>query len=184
MAIIFASILLFSFSSKGESFEILPGIIEISHHRQDLILDRLLMQVICFDQNGNASTCEELRLNGQLIEVSGFELPANSRTTVSLPQVNISYQSQGGQYFCVGMKVLFEGFPNQCDSVLYPSYPNPRARDRYSILSFCSKKEIHGSASSRFDVRRVTEPNDYRFFLKQLIPLSLTDAKPSDCQPL
>lgn len=171
------------------TFEIRSGNVNFEHNRPDLKLAHLWIQLSCFDKDGGgngASDCIDVIVNGvETTTENLLEFPAipGSSSQVDLSAISIRLNEKSEKFFCIGMKILFEGFPNKCDSLLYPSYPDPRSRDRYSLLSFCSVESIPegSSANSRFSNRRKLTWSDFKASLAQPIGIQLTDATSDQC---
>jgi hypothetical protein len=140
--------------------------VTFDHNRPDLKIERLMIQAACFDRKGNwAQGCVDVFADGVKVENGAFEVLASPSNfnQVETPEISIHFGGDSNYFFCIGMKVLFEGFPNICDSVLYPSYPDPRSKDRYSLLSFCSTELIseNSAAAARFSNRRMQSWSAY-----------------------
>ncbi len=167
------SITFFSNAYAAE-YRLEPGTFEITHNRQDLKFEKLWLSSYCFNSDGTMATEDCMAITAHGKKVDGLiELIASASqpNTVATPQLTINFHKGAGKFFCIGMKVLFEGFPNQCDDVLYIDHA-----DRYSILAFCNVENLPGDLATnpRFSHRRARTWSEFATSFHRTIPLQLT----------
>ena len=159
----------------GSNFDLNAGTFQIIHNRPDFKLERLWIQTACFNSDGTSSheSCAETIVDGRPNNdgVIEFLSASNDFNQINTKDVSIRYDQKTGKFFCIGMKVIFEGFPNRCDEVLYQEI-----KDRYSILSFCTVDKIpeNTPANARFSNRRLATWSDFSSAFVRPIQLHLT----------
>lgn len=137
------SITIFFFSSIASAstdFALDAGTVRINHNRPDLNLEKLWLSTSCFNADGSwaENDCASVEVNGQQPDgIIEFPADSNNKDQIPTPKISIRYHENTGKIFCIGMKVLFYGYPNQTDYALYSDL-----KDRYSLLSFCTVTEL------------------------------------------
>lgn len=111
--------LLFNFAFSSYNFELNGGMFEAIHNRPDLKVERLLIQIACFNQDGtsaNLGDCTEVIADGKpndgFIE---FSATSSKIDQIFTKDISIHDSQKSRNFFCIGMKVIFDGFPNRCD---------------------------------------------------------------------
>jgi hypothetical protein len=143
----------------------------IQHDRADLALEKLWMAFYCLPRDGRPAVdiaqCGELSVGGEPSE-STAEFPATSTNRVDTKPVSFRFTHPDEHIFCIGMKVLFQGVPNQIDSTLYVTLD-----DRYSILSYCTEPTLPSQHASQPRWAHRREPTFSLFLARFSQPIAL-----------
>lgn len=156
-------------------FDIPAVTVVIAHDRPDLVLEKLMIQLYCLPREGGQGgapfeTCGTVTVDGPQPTDQLFELPATGRDRVDTKPISIGFATRAENVWCIGMKVLFQGIPNQTDSLLYVDLD-----DRYSILSYCSEATLppQHAQQSRWAHRRAPTFQEFVTRLGQPIAIAL-----------
>lgn len=181
-ALFLALMLLPNISFAISRLDLVAGRFEVAHNRPDLKVEKLWIQTACFNSDGtNADSheCAYVTVDGMQNTTGLIEFLASSGNPnhINTKSILIQNHNKAGQFFCIGMKVLFENFPNRCDSVLYTEM-----NDRYSIHSFCTVRVLpeNTPASARFSNRRFHAWDDFSLAYAKPIRLDLTSSSRPD----
>ena len=175
MAIFIFALLLTQISFAANDFHVDAGGIQVVHNRPDLRVEKLWISWSCFNQDGSwaANDCVDVKAGGEPAgDLIAFQASSKVKDYVPTSRLDFQINAKSEKIFCVGLKVLFEGFPNQEDYVLYSDL-----RDRYSILSFCNIDELPEPMKEqpRVSHRRARDWAEFRARFAQPIELRLVE---------
>ncbi len=176
---------LLSQKQTSGQFRIEPTRTNLVHNRPDLILSELWMKLKCLTTtsqpaNGHDQVefraCRDYRVNGEKVDGYSHSLTLYSTDgrNVDVPQIEVAFESDDRSVFCIATKILFSGFSNQNDYIVYAD-----PRDRYSILSYCSGTQPE-TAPDRFPYEH-KQAKTLEEFMEKLsgpIHIDLTDIRP------
>lgn len=90
-----------------------------------------------------------------------------------MPPLIVKFSEDGGGFACIALKVLFNEVPNTYD---FDIYVDPR--DRYSLLSYCSRDEQPSSVPNRypFEQNKVNSLSEFNRVLSMPFRVNLKAA--------
>lgn len=143
----------------SQSFFIPATTFTVEHDRTDLKLGKLWIHFACFQEDGSWLNGDCVRISRKGSHVSDLVefTSQHMENWLQTEPLVVTFDARKAKFFCLGMKVLFWGHPNQTDFELY-KHPE----DRYSVLSYCSLKDLPPTVESqpRFSHRRVNSSED------------------------
>ncbi|MGE3757568.1 MAG: hypothetical protein AB7H97_07425 [Pseudobdellovibrionaceae bacterium] len=128
-----------------QEFMLAPTVTRVQHDRPDLMADTLMMRVYCLKEykgTWSDTDCAEVVVDGEVDE-EYWQVSSASGDVFDLPSIKVRFDPNLADVLCIGAKVLFrgcsaeEGCSNQYDFKLYVDQ-----NDRYSVLSFCTAKNL------------------------------------------
>lgn len=144
-------------------------VIEFPVSRDDVTTGIAVFNILTPEKNWSIAISPEgtgsLRTRG---DWNSVELTPVGRNKLKLPKITITAKGEKAGPLCLGLKVWFNEITNVHDSPFYAKVP-----DRYSLVSWCSSRELHNH--SRFRQNRVETLTEFKARLAKSFPLTLKE---------
>jgi hypothetical protein len=124
--------------ANNSEYKIKSGLIHFSHSCTNLKIKEYIFATFCVSKTGGWSAdCGKVFFGGSRYPVDNgvAYIPSYNGKDIVFPDVRLTLSNTNSEIFCLGGKVLFQGYPNEKDSVLYKE-----PKDRYAVLTYCFDK--------------------------------------------